>query len=195
LIGIRAAAPLLAALLLFSCARPDDSEESGHRWVGRTITFYLNREANLLSETTIREVFQRWEDTTGIRFIYGGRNGAGLRRDGKSTVSFLARWPNDVPISKVAVCRKWCDRKGNIVEADIALNNQIARFTTLRTNKPDSYYLEGVLSHEIGHMLGLGHTQSDSSLMKPFSPPAESYRMGVIDEATLAAIRSLYGTQ
>jgi hypothetical protein len=93
---------------------------------------------------------------------------------------------------KTAYCRNWYDRKGNIVESDIIFNMMIAGFTTARTNKPGFYYIEGVLAHEIGHMIGLGHIEDESSLMKQFSPVEESYNKGVIDPATFSAYQALY---
>jgi hypothetical protein len=183
---------LISLLLVTACSRQGDGAVPS-RWRSPVITFYINREANALSETAIREVFEEWDRQTHFQFVYGGRNGAGMHRDGKSTISFLVHWPPDVPISKVGYCRSWCNGRGDIVEADIILNCQVARFTTLKTNKPDSYLLEGVLSHEIGHLIGLGHSDADDSLMKRMSPPAESYRGGLMDEGTRAEYRELYG--
>jgi len=75
---------------------------------------------------------------------------------------------------------------------DIIFNMQITRFTTLKTNTPGFYYIEGVLTHEIGHMIGLGHIESDTSIMKQKSDAEESYFKGKIDEETLSAYRELY---
>ena len=177
--------------ILFSCSKKD-SEVVCHRWQKLDIDFYLNKEANALTEIVVRETFQKWAEKTHFAFHYRGRNRAGLRKDGKNTVSFLIRWPEEVPINKVAYCKKWYDRKGNIVEADIIFNMQITRFTTLRTGAPDSYYIEGVLAHEIGHFIGLEHIDSDKSIMKPASDAEESYLKGAIDEITLSAYRELY---
>ena len=163
-----------------------------HRRQSKTITYYINREANQLSETAIRLEFEEWSRRTPLRFVYRGRSWAGLHRDGRNTISFVTRWPTSLPISKAAYCRCWYDRRGDIVESDIIFNNQIARFTTKMTSLPDSYYLEGVLSHEIGHMIGLDHIDSPTSIMKQDSPMAESWFKGAIDEETIAAIERLY---
>ncbi len=190
------ALPVTCLLLLItatSCSRQTQGMPAG-TWALSEITYYLNPEANDVSEEAVRAVFREWDERTHFSFVYGGRNRAGLIRDGKSTVSFLTRWPSGVP-AKTAYCSTWQDRAGNIVEADIILNCGIARFTTRGTMKPDSYILEGVLSHEIGHLIGLGHIEDEDSLMKSMSPQAESYRGGAIDDGTMAAYGKLYGLE
>lgn len=156
------------------------------------VFYYLNKEANELTESAVKNIFARWDNATHFSFVYKGRSRAGLRRDGMNTVSFLTRWPAEVPIGKVGYCKNWYNRKGEIVESDIIFNMMLAKFTTLESRKPDSYYIEGVLAHEIGHMIGLGHIDSETSLMKPLSPMAESYFMGNIDGETLGQYRRLY---
>lgn len=149
----------------------------------------------MLTETVVRETFQKWAEKTHFNFVYRGRNRAGLKKDGKNTVSFLIKWPNSIPINKVAWCKNWYDKKGNIIETDIIFNMQLTMFTTLRTNKPDAYYIEGVLAHEIGHMIGLDHISDPSSVMKQKSDAKESYFKGTLDQATLDAYRKLYKKQ
>ncbi|MFW6365348.1 MAG: matrixin family metalloprotease [Spirochaetota bacterium] len=156
------------------------------------VDYYLNKEATYLTELAVRETFERWESVTSFRFTYRGRHRAGLMRDGKNTVSFLVEWPSEIPMGKTAYCRNWYNRRGDIVESDIIFNMAVTRFTTLRTNTPQSYYIEGVLSHEIGHMIGLDHIEDEKSIMKPFSPRSESYFLGEIDETTIKACQTLY---
>jgi hypothetical protein len=132
------------------------------------VQYYLNREATPLTERAVKRGFRRWAEATDFDFVYAGRHTAGLRRDGKNTVSFLLRWPEEIP-PKTAYCRNWRNRRGDIVESDIIFNMTIARFTTLETRTPEAYYIEGVLAHEIGHMLGLSHIEAPGCLMRAFS--------------------------
>lgn len=57
-------------------------------------------------------------------------------------------------MKNIAYCRNWYNRHGEMVESDIIFNMSLARFTTLRSITRDSYYIEGVLSHDIGHLIG-----------------------------------------
>lgn len=189
-------AAVFSCIIFFAACAPSqtggDAAAAVHLRKEPRIEYYLNKEASDLTEITVRETFERWSKVTHFDFVYKGKHRAGLRKDGKNTVSFLVKWPNEIPIGHVAYCKNWYDRKGNIIESDIILNMAIARFTTLRTNKPDSYYIEGVLSHEIGHMIGLDHIKDDTSLMKQLSGTEESFFKGEIDPLTLEAYRKLY---
>lgn len=168
------------------------SNDQIHLRKKNNIDFYLNKEANLLTEVVVREIFQKWGELTHFNFSYKGRNKAGLRRDGKNTVSFLIKWPKQIPINKVGWCQNWYDKNGNIIETDIIFNMLVTKFTTLKTNSPNSYYIEGVLAHEIGHMIGLGHLDMNYSIMKQKSSPEESFFKGNIDEETILAYKKLY---
>ncbi len=191
------AAFVFSLTLLLTCSRGGGTAgpagSGPHLRREARIEYYLNKEANDLTEVTVRETFERWGKASHFEFVFKGRNRAGLEKDGKNTVSFLVKWPPEIPIGKVAYCRNWYDRDGNIVESDIIFNMAVAKFTTLRTKKPDSYYIEGVLAHEIGHMIGLEHIEDDDSVMKHLSSANESFGKGELDEKTLAEYTRLYG--
>lgn len=185
-----------AAFLLFSCGEQgrgaDHDTGCIHLRTSPRVEYYLNKEANDQTEVAVLETFEGWGESTHFDFVYKGRHRAGLRRDGKNTVSFLLKWPKEIPIGKIAYCQNWYDGKGNIVESDIIFNMSVTGFTTRRTHTPGYYYIEGVLAHEIGHMIGLEHIEEEDCLMKALSPPEESYFMGRIDEKTLRRYRELY---
>ncbi|MDA3899822.1 MAG: matrixin family metalloprotease [Spirochaetes bacterium] len=180
----------ILGLLFFSCS--ENTSDGPHIRKDPTIEFYLNKKASMLTEIVVRETFQNWADKTHFNAVYKGRHRPGLHKDSKNTISFLVKWPEEIPINKVAYCKNWYDSKGNIIESDMIFNMMITRFTTLKTNTQDSYYIEGVLTHEIGHMIGLDHVENDSSVMKYKSDAKESFFKGNIDDITLAAYRKSY---
>ncbi len=55
----------------------------------------------------------------------------------------------------------YSNNSGEIIEADILLNDLI----TFSTTVTDKYYLGNVVTHEMGHFLGLGHSQVIGSTM------------------------------
>lgn len=97
-------------------------------------------------------------------------------------------------IGTAAVTRVFRDRRGYIVEADIVLN-PYAQFSSDGTY--GTFDLQTVLSHEIGHLLGLRHSEIRGALMFPVIDrntfggiSAEAGRN--LSMADIASVRSLY---
>ncbi len=92
---------------------------------------------------------------------------------------------------------------GEIVEADIAINphptgvdGAALRFSTDGT--PGTYDLESTLMHEIGHFLGLDHSNVIGSTMQPHQGVNGTYKLPAFTERTLSEddrtrLLSLYG--
>ncbi|HNZ27148.1 MAG TPA: matrixin family metalloprotease [Spirochaetota bacterium] len=174
-------------LLLLSCVRKEykRSEE--------IVEYYINYEANLLSEEAIKKGFAVWENSIDgkIKFIYRGRNRAGIIKDGKNTVSFVKEFPATLDQKHIAYCYNWRKDK-TIIESDIIFNMSPVKWTTGKTKTPNSYCIEGILLHEIGHLLGLSHINSDKSVMKKKQTIEDSYNT-VIDDLTIEEFKKLYG--
>jgi hypothetical protein len=93
---------------------------------------------------------------------------------------------------------------GEIVEADIAINphpisadGTPLRFSTDGTS--GTYDLESTLMHEIGHFLGLDHSNVIGSTMQPHQAVNGTYKLPAFTERTLseddrARVLSLYGS-
>lgn len=93
---------------------------------------------------------------------------------------------------------------GEIVEADIAINpnplgadGTLLQFSTDGT--PGTYDLESTLMHEIGHFLGLDHSNVIGSTMQPHQGLNGTYRLPAFTERTLSEddrsrVFSLYGS-
>lgn len=147
------------------------------------IEYYINNEANTATVTAVNHGFEIWEREIDKTFSYIGTNYAGIKRDGKNTISFLMRWPPSIPSHHIAYCNKWY-QNGKIIEADIIFNMSLVKFTTLGSKQKDAYCIEGVLIHEIGHLLGLGHIDDEKSIMSPNFTIDDSYILE-IDSLTL----------
>lgn len=75
---------------------------------------------------------------------------------------------------------------GKIVEADILINDSV--FFSSSTNSGN--YIGDILTHELGHLIGLGHSQVHSSTM--FYSLANG--QDVLDHDDIAAVKHLYST-
>ncbi len=121
---------------------------------------------------------------------------AGASGDGVNLIT-IAPSPENVLFfardaqASAAKTRVFYDRKGQITEADIALN-PFQPFSTDGTY--GTYDLQTALTHEIGHLLGLRHSEVAGSIMADnIAKNSIAYQLPVLSESDVAAVREIYG--
>ena len=132
----------------------------------------------------IRESFRTWANVPGMALPLDE-----VAANGAITVDFLDRWPAEFGryAAGVTVTSR---RFGRITQAVISMNEQ--NFTWTTTPNGDGSDVQGVMTHEIGHALGLGHSFYRTSTMYWSDTGADLRNLSPDDER---GIRFLYANQ
>lgn len=165
-------------------------------WTRRCIGYGIDRRASLdLSLEEITDVVDRsfatWTsvqcDGNPVDFELSNL-GESLCRDARhqegrgnvNTVAFVEDWrERELDPSAFALTTVWHNqRTGEILDADIQLNEQLGPWTVCPEGGcPQGARvvdLQNVLTHEIGHFFGLGHSEVNIATMAPTSTRGET---------------------
>jgi len=106
--------------------------------------------------------------------------------DDENLVFFTSDWP--AGNEALAITTTWTDKDGAIVQYDIHINAAVARSTT---GEADAYDLQAAITHEVGHVLGLGHSAVQDATMYAKHELADVHRRALHTDDEDAA-RYLY---
>ena len=117
--------------------------------------------------TAVERAFKTWEDvpTASMQFVFGGMTS--LEPDQDDSLSVLG-FQNHPEMDRVlaATSFDFDDRTGELIEADIFFNS-FFDWSTAVGGDATRFDLESVAVHEIGHLLGLGHSAIGETELRP----------------------------
>ena len=198
-----AAALLLVAVLApasagaFSVARTDSGQFM--RWTVLEVGYYIDADgsddiSNDSDLTAIRTSFQSWVDVTCSYLTFrelGTTSVAnvvptGAQPNGKNELVWVEGSSWQFGYNTLGVTSPLGLTNGQIIEADIAFNGYLQRWTTSNSTDWQKTDVESVAVHEIGHLFGLQHNlyfnESDPPTMAPYVDPYHRTRSLAADD-------------
>lgn len=179
-------------------------------WHQQPIGYFISeRDGNGVTATDLRGALDRatatWSKVANVRFSYQGMTSAPAEgTDGKNTIGFLDRPDLDRVLGATSFMVD--TTTGAIYEADIFFNTSFV-FSVSPQGDPGRVDLESVALHELGHLLGLGHSAigetertgnggrrvlGTGSVMFPIALTAGAIADRVLQPDDLAGISDLY---
>ncbi len=153
----------------------------------------------------LRRSLKTWSDVSGIEFELVNSDdlnvsASGATGDGVNLITIAGTAQNTLFIGKEAAgipaaTRLFFDKSGRITEADIVLN-PAEQFSTDGTF--GTFDLESIFVHEVGHLLGLGHSDLPSSSLFESLPRngifgTQAFSVRTLSTVDIAEARAKYG--
>ena len=135
---------------------------------------------NVPAKKAIRAAFETWQTTecangkrTSLRFQELAQTSTvkALKDSGRAEVPFAIyfrdeEWPHQNADESLALTNQiYGEVTGTIEYADIEINTTDQTFATADDITPNAIDLQLVMTHEVGHYIGLAHTEQTESIM------------------------------
>jgi hypothetical protein len=184
------------------------SDAQSPRWFepdnNQALTFYVNPEGAPAGSVVddVVAAMKVWAETAGssLRFVYGGATtGCGLQADGKNTVSFnncdnyFSRSEGCAGILAVGGIIKYTPSEAKVIGGQTyykALEGRVSFNPYGMCHLRNACDVREVAVHEIGHALGLGHSEDEYATMAAVAH-FDNRCSGLMGD-DLAGIRAMY---
>lgn len=118
------------------------------------------------ADEALRDAFATWElADTPVTFREGPAPDRIPKRDpdDDNHVWVVRPWPMEYGTA-LALASAWSDVDGNLVTFDIQINGEVPWSVS---GDPNAYDLQAAITHEVGHVLGIEHTEISEAVMFP----------------------------
>jgi hypothetical protein len=176
-----------------------DADGHSIRWHDDTVVWTLDAAGarDLSARETVdavRGAFDAWDAATpGLKVVYGGRvedEVVGYDPAGENTnhVAFGRDVWAFAPDALAVTLSTHRQRTGELLDADIVVNEMNFEWAV---GAPDVHDLQNAMTHEVGHFLGLAHSDVHDASMYASAPVGETEKRDLHDDDVQAA-RVLY---
>jgi MYXO-CTERM domain-containing protein len=167
-----------------------------YRFSARGSALLVREEAR----AAIRDAFNRWSDTlcdgrrTSLRFVeqedLPEDKPLGKDTQGSEPFGIYFRdlgWPYDTPDETLAQTNHLFGKSSGVIQyADLEINTGATKFAT--TDSADGVDLQAVVTHEVGHYIGLAHSiENESIMVKSYCEVGDRCEKGKVAARRLAA--------
>lgn len=145
-------------------------------------------------ETALKNAMNQWQNVPGqsASFAYAGRSSAAVANDSDMINSVLwieNNWPYGASVAAITRFSFFVSDPPFLADADILLNGQNFRWSL--NPSAGSLHPQQILTHELGHLLGLSHSANFNATMFPSIRPVQKFTLFPDD---IEGLRFLYGT-
>ena len=159
------------------------------RWPRSVISWWYNPTGQVFSTeqavSSIKKAARAWQKDSNIRFIYKGITYQSLsnRADDKLVIGWLDERRFKVRFGDFsAYSRIWWNRQ-EVYDGEVSINKGVWK-------SDDIYAFQGVITHELGHLVGLDHSDQADSVM--YFPYHKAGYQRTLKEDDINGARSLY---
>jgi hypothetical protein len=187
------AAPSAKQPRAFTRGSPEGTFATLPRTVAVTIPFGAFAESDALAEATLAA--RAWSEVpcTAMRFSVETSRDSATSGDGRSHVTFhVSEWPSELVPGALAQTVITVDGQGHITDADVHVNGKDHTFAASSSSASGpprgTVDLRSILTHELGHVLGLGHSTDPSATMAAGASDTRFRTLELDDENGVCAL-------
>lgn len=136
------------------------------------VTLYLDSSVPSHFQEPIQAAIRDWNQSLGreVLRLGGWSNRTSPGQDGANVIYFMNNWELDRSNEQARTTVFWAGSK--IFEADLRINGRDFDYFTGSTPVAGKVDLQSLVLHELGHVLGLAHSESGGSVMAKSLPNA-----------------------